>query len=152
MVKTLGMFQLSTWLWHSIWQFWWLSSLSCPLWCDFFSSAFLHLLFQTYFSEQLFPSWWKITHLYLPLPCATNPTNHVEKANWMCHTHLEFSVLKTELVIFSSQPASPNVCLLLVNNTILLLIQVRNLGLTLNHSFPFPPHSLTHENPSAYTS
>lgn len=45
---------------------------------------------------------------------------------------------QTELTIFSSQPASPNVCLLLVNNTILLLIQARNLGLTLNHPFPFP--------------
>lgn len=48
----------------------------------------------------------------------------MENFIWICHRHLEFSVFKTEL-IFPSQTAFPNVCLILVNDTIFLIIQVR---------------------------
>ena len=72
----------------------------------------------------------------------------MESSIRMC---LKLSMFKTELIIFSSQPASPNAYFLLVNDIIVLIIQIRSLELMLNHSFILSPtfaHSLNH---SAYT-
>lgn len=58
------------------------------------------------------------------------------KAPTECVTGIS-NLVCSKLNIFSSQPATPNVCLLLVNDIILLIILVRNLGL----SFPKFTHS-----------
>lgn len=122
------------------------------LWFDFFSLASLTCYFKRTFLINYFLLG-KTNYSSLSSSFLYNKSKYPHRKRHLNVSQaISNSVCSKLNSYFSNQPASPDLCLLLVKDIVFLIIQVRNLGLTLTNSFTHSPlftHSL---NPSAYTS